>query len=118
MFMSTIIPKDKPVHFLSWLYHRLKIKYKEEKIILDRLADIIHNYAIINQTINLRYIDEICSKHFIQFEMDEAYGFKEEFKNTLRCLVIDVIKDIGAKYSECNSEFRQNIDLNIELPTI
>lgn len=99
MSTSTIIRKNEPVKFLSWLYHRLNNKYNEEEVVLARLADIIHNYQIINQSINSKYIDEMCKKHFVQFDLDDGYGFDNQFKNQLRYLIIDMIADIGAKFS-------------------
>lgn len=99
MSTSTIIQKNEPVKFLSWLYHRLNNKYNEEDIVLARLADIIHNYQIINQSVSMKYIDEICKKHFVQFDLDDEFGFNDKFKNQIRYLLIDVIADIGTKLS-------------------
>lgn len=111
MSTSTIIRKNEPVKFLSWLYYRLKNKYNEEDIVLARIADIIHNYQIINQSINMKYVDSMCKKHFIQFDLDEGFGFEPEFMNQLRYLIIDVISDIGAKFSpELNPQINNTND--------
>jgi hypothetical protein len=110
MSTSTIIPKDEPITFLSWLYHRLNKKYNEEYLILCRLADIIHNYSFIKQTIDINYINKICSKHFIQFDLGDGYGFDENFKNQLRGLIVDLISDIGAKTNNTQCDNASNID--------
>lgn len=111
MSTSTIIQKNEPVKFLSWLYHRLKNKHNEEDIILNRIADIIHNYQIINQSVSMKYIDQMCNKHFVQFDLDEEFGFDHKFKNELRFLIIDIISDIGAKLSpESNPQIDYNND--------
>lgn len=111
MSTSTIIQKNEPVKFLSWLYHRLKNKHNEEDIILNRIADIIHNYQIINQSVSMKYIDEMCKKHFVQFDFDKEFGFEAEFKDQLRFFIIDIISDIGAKLSpECNPQIDYNND--------
>ena len=111
MSTSTIIQKNEPVKFLSWLYHRLKNKHNEEDIILNRIADIVHNYQIINQSVSMKYIDQMCNKHFVQFDLDEEFGFDPKFKNELRFLIIDIISDIGAKLSpESNPQIDYNND--------
>lgn len=110
MSTFTIIPKDEPITFLSWLYHRLNKKYNEEYLVLCRLADIIHNYSFIKQTIDINYIDKICSKHFIQFDLGDGYGFDENFKNQLRSLVVDVISDIGAKTNNNKCDNASDVD--------
>ena len=108
MSTSTTIRKNEPVKFLSWLYHRLNNKHNEDEAILVRLADIIHNYSIIDQSINIQYIDKLCSKHFAQFNLDDDYGFTNEFKNQLRHLIIDVIADIGAKFSPESPKYQKH----------
>lgn len=99
MSSSTIIQKDKPVKFLNWLYYRLKNQYNEEDIVLARLADIVHNYTIVNTSINRSYIDNICKKHFIEYDLEDDFGgFTADFKEKLRNLIVGVISDIGMNF--------------------
>jgi hypothetical protein len=109
MSTSTIIPKDKPITFLTWLYHRLKNKYGEEDIVLNRLADLVHNYTIVDTSIKKSEIEYLCKKHFIQFDMDEEYGFSKEIKTKIKELVIDTIVHIGMKLeSESNPRSKRD----------
>ncbi len=109
MSTSTIIPRDKPVSFLTWLYFRLKNKYREDDIILNRLADIVHNFTIADTSIKKSDVEALCKKHFIQYDMDGEYGFTQEMKDRLRDLVIDTIVHIGMKLeSESNPKSKRD----------
>lgn len=103
MSTFTTIPKDKPITFLTWLYHRLKNKHREEDIVLNRIADLVHNYTIVNTSIKKSEIEQLCKKHFVQFDLDEEYGLPNEFKQKIKELVIDTIVYVGMKLeSESN----------------
>lgn len=113
--MCTAIPKDDPILFLTWLYHRLKNKFNEESFVLSYLSHIIHNYNIVETKFDIDFAEKLCAKHFIQYNIgsdNEAfYGFDEKFKKQLTDLVIDTVKQTGAKIASEN----KNIDLDISL---
>lgn len=109
MSSSTIIPKDKPVRFLGWLYFRLKNLYKEEDLVLNRLADIVHNYTISNTSVSRSTIDLLCKKQFPQYELTGDYGFTPEFKQQLRELVVSTINYVGL---EVSADHRNNNEKN------
>lgn len=94
--MSTEIPRDNPREFFEWLYLRLKNKYNEDNIVLDRMSDILHNYSITSKSVDLEFVDNICKKHFIDFDFDQDDTFQtamnEELKNKLRYFVLDILQ--------------------------
>lgn len=98
MSTSTIIPKNKPYDFLNWLYFRLKNKHSEDSVVLDRLADIIHNYKLVNSSVDINTVDKLCKNIYPHFELDSGFGLEDEDKNRLRLLVISTIEYIGANF--------------------
>lgn len=114
MSISTHIPKDEPIIFLKWLYLRLKNKFNEEEFILNSLAEIINNCNIIKTKFDIDFAEKLCSKHFLEYNLgsdnESFYGFSEDLKKRLVDLVIDTVKQTGAK-----TELNKNIDLNIDL---
>jgi len=94
--------------FLNWLFLRLKNKYHEDQEILGHLENIINEYQIIPKKIDLAFIDSICKKHFIDFDMDRTkdlnFGFTEEERARYRNFVIDIINTTASKnYEKTNN---------------
>lgn len=122
MSTSTIIQKNEPVKFLSWLYYRLKNKHNEE-IVLARIADIIHNYNFIQSKFDIDFAEQLCKKHFIEYELsansDSCYGFNDTLKMRLVNLVIDTIKQVGAVCDkEQNNEIKESGDIDFDIDII
>lgn len=115
MSTSTIIPKNNPFKFMNWMYFRLKNKYKEDEIVLDRVSDIIHNYSIVNTAISVAQIDELCTRVFPHFVLDEGMGFDEDYKNELRQLVMTTIRYIGAELENKQEEI---LEKDFELKSV
>ena len=84
--------------FLNWLYLRLKNKHHEQNDILYKLSDIIKHYKLTPLNINTQFIDQMCKKHFPDFDMDKVeglnFGFSEEERARYRNFVIDIISTI------------------------
>lgn len=84
--------------FLYWLILRLKNKYKEDNTVVLQLQDILDNYTIISKKISPSYIDNICKKHFIDFDMEKcsdlSFGFSEEERSKLRNFALDIINGL------------------------
>lgn len=84
--------------FLQWLHLRLMNKYHEESDIVMQLKDILENHVIISKKISPKYIDSICTKHFIDFEMEKcpdlSFGFSEEERARLRNFALDIINGL------------------------
>lgn len=116
MSTSTIIPKNKPYDFLNWLYFRLKNKYNEDDIILNRVADIIHNYKLINSSIDIETIDKLCKNVYPHFDLDLGglNGFDNESRNKLRLLVISTIEYVGANCLNQQNESEKSDEKNFE----
>lgn len=109
MSTFTVILKNKPYDFLNWLYFRLKNKYREDKKILNRISDIIHNYKIVNTDIDSETIDELCEKVIPLFSLDNEYGYSEDEKNQFRSLVKATAEYIGVNLLKTGDE---EINLN------
>ena len=119
MSTSTIIPKNKPYDFLNWLYFRLKNKHNEDNLVLDRLADIIHNYKLVNSSIDINTVNKLCKNIYPHFELDAGYGFEDEDKNKLRLLVISTIEYIGANFlAQHNQEEESSNEKDFEFEPV
>ena len=89
------------MQFLSWLYLRLKNKYHEDNTVLHELENLIKEYRLIQKKIIPSFIDDICKKHFVDFDMDKSedlhFGFSEQDRARYRNFVIDIIGQLQEK---------------------
>ena len=116
--MSTTTLRDNdPKEFLNWLKSRLIHKYQEDKLILEKISDIIDRYYFVNKCIDINFIDNVCKKYFIDFDFEydksTGMGLTEDFKNKLRYFVINIIQEVGAEYISQN-----NSSIDFELTSL
>lgn len=81
--------------FLEWLYLRLKNKYHEDHEILYQLKSILDSCNLVDKKIDTDFVDDICRKHFIDFDMEKTpdlqFGFSEQDRCRYRNFVLDIV---------------------------
>lgn len=81
--------------FLNWLYLRLKNKYNEDHEILYQLKSILDSCSLIDKKIDAQFVDDICKKHFVDFDLEATpdldFGFSEEDRSRYRNFVLDIV---------------------------
>jgi hypothetical protein len=86
------------MEFLKWLLMRLQYKHKENNDIILTFKNILQNSIIISNKIDPKYIDTICAKHFIDFNMEKcddlSFGYTEEERSKLRSFALDIINGL------------------------
>lgn len=99
--MQTLIQTQKnspqePNEFLKWLSSRLQFKFKEDNTITNSLNNILVNYKLIPKKIPIELIDEICKKHYPDFDLEKVpdlnMGYTHTERMQIRNFVIDIIK--------------------------
>lgn len=95
----TQAPKNSPQEpneFLGWLANRLQFKFKEDPTITNSLNNILSNYKLIPKRIPIELIDEICKKHYPDFDLEKVsdlnMGYTNKERMQIRDFVIDIIK--------------------------
>lgn len=87
------------MNFLNWLYLRLQNKYQEDQEVLHELKQIIDEYSLVKMNIKSTFIDDICKKHFVDFDMEKTpdlnFGFSEQDRCRYRNFVMDIITNIS-----------------------
>jgi hypothetical protein len=88
-----MVSKNK--EFLGWLSKRLTNKYQEDKSVIDNINSLSDNFFIIPKKIPLTFIDQLCKKHFPDFDMDKCAefrgGFDEDERRKIRSIVIETL---------------------------
>lgn len=88
--------QKEPHEFLNWLSSRLRFRFKEDEAIVGDLDKILLNYKLIPKKIPIELIDNICKKHYPDFELEKVpdlnMGYTEQERMQIRNFVIDVIK--------------------------
>lgn len=83
--------------FLLWLYHRLKLKYKEEDIVLKKIGYIIQQKKIVDDKISVNFINGLCNKYYPGFELEQTpdlkMGYSNEEKREIRSLIASIVTD-------------------------
>lgn len=86
-------------NFIDWLGNRLEYKYNENKEILQALQVLKDNFIFVPKKINTKFVDEICKKHYVDFDMEKSpdlnMGFTEGDRMRIRNFVLDVISSIS-----------------------
>lgn len=86
------------MNLVKWLYARLKNKYHEDEEVLLRLNYFMANYRVVKNKVNNDYIDSICKKHFVDYDMEKCeeftFGFTEQERDKFRTFAIDLINNL------------------------
>lgn len=93
---ESISNQKEPHEFLTWLSSRLRFRFKEDDVIVGDLDNILLNYKLIPKKISIDLIDNICKKHYPDFELEKVpdlnMGYTEQERMQIRNFVIDIIK--------------------------
>jgi len=85
--------------FIDWLGNRLNYKYNEDKEVLQTLQNLKDNFIFVPKKINTKFVNEICKKHYIDFDMEKSpdlnMGFDEGDRMRIRNFVLDIISSIS-----------------------
>lgn len=85
--------------FLNWLLNRLKFKYKEDNVILNQVSNLLDNYILFPKKIPINFIDQICKKHYPDFEIDKTpdlnIGYSDKERMQIRNFVVSIIEDVS-----------------------
>lgn len=83
--------------FLVWLVSRLKLKHHEHDLILKKLEYIIHNKKIIDERVDIKFINGLCNKHYPGFDFDRSedlnIGYADQEKKEIYGLISSVVLD-------------------------
>lgn len=83
---------------IKWIYLRLKNKYREEEDVLQTLESLINEYQLIKKQISAEYIDNVCRKHFCDYDLDKceefSFGFTEQDRINYRQFATDLIEGL------------------------
>lgn len=83
--------------FLVWLSNRLKLKYHEDDLVLKKLEYIIQNKKIIDERVDVKFINGICNKHYPGFHFDRTedlqIGYPDQEKKEIYSLVSSIVLD-------------------------
>ena len=85
--------------FLVWLLSRLRLKYDEDPIVLKKIEYIIQHKKIIDERVDVKFINGLCNKHYPGFDFDRSDDFrigyanqeKTEIYNLISAVVLDTI---------------------------
>lgn len=94
--MSSIIDNNQNVsEFLNLLSARLKHKYKENVIIINKIDQIKDKFILLPKQINIDTLDKICKKFYFDFDMEKStdinLGYTEDEKNKIRTMIIGIL---------------------------
>jgi hypothetical protein len=80
---------------INWVINRLEYKYKENIEIISSLKSLEENFIFIPKKIPIKFVDNICKKHYPDFDMEKTsdlnFGFNEKERMILRNFVINIL---------------------------
>lgn len=100
MFLRISLIRKIAMKTIEWFYLRLKNKYKEGDVVLKSLESILNNSRMISKEISKEYIDNVCRKHFQDYDLDKCeeftFGFTDQDRENYRKFAIDLIEGLSS----------------------
>ena len=83
--------------FISWLINRLQLKHNEDNEVIRTMKELQEKYCYIPKTVSISDIDNIGRKYYADYDMpaSEKMGYTDHERNSIRNLVVGIIKDAG-----------------------
>ena len=85
-------------NFITWLFHRLSNKHKEEISVIQNLSNFVSTNFIFSKNIDLSTTDAICKKFYPDFDIDRVpeinIGYTDKERNHMRTMIIEIIKTL------------------------
>jgi len=83
--------------FLVWLSSRLQLKYGEDSAVIKKIQYIIQYKRIIDDRIDIKFINGLCNKHYPGFDFERSedlkIGYADNEKKEIYTLVSSIVLD-------------------------
>lgn len=80
--------------FLVWLSSRLQLKYGEDSAVIKKIQYIIDNKRIIDDRIDIKFINGLCNKHYPGFDFDRSEDLKIGYANSEKKQIYTLVSSI------------------------
>lgn len=80
--------------FLVWLSSRLQLKYNEDPTVIEKIQYIIQNKKLIDDHIDIKFINGLCNKHYPGFDFDRSEDLKIGYVNSEKKEIYSLVSSI------------------------